>query len=217
MAERSAVRAYHSPRREEQSRATRAAILDSARALFTERGYAATTVAAIAERAGVVPDTVYASVGRKPALFRQLVESAVWGGVEPVLPESSEYAGRVRRVSDPRAKLAIYAGAVRAISERMAPLHAVLRAAAGQDPELARMHEEIGTLRSHDTRLFAAHLARIDGVRADLDVDEITDVLWMTNSAEVYVMLVQERGWGPDRYEKWLADSWCRLLLDPPA
>jgi AcrR family transcriptional regulator len=55
-------------RRRQGAARTRTAILDAARELFTERGYAATPMSAIAERAGVALDTVYASAGRKPEL-----------------------------------------------------------------------------------------------------------------------------------------------------
>ncbi|MGI8778487.1 MAG: TetR/AcrR family transcriptional regulator, partial [Acidimicrobiales bacterium] len=51
------------------------------------------------------------------------------------------------------------------------------------------------------------------GLRAGLSVEEAADVLWATNSAELYVLLTVERGWLPKRYEGWLADTWCRLLL----
>ena len=69
-------RRYHSPRRAEQAAITRRAILDAARTLFVGNGYAATTVADIASHARVSLDTVYATVGRKPALLRELVETA---------------------------------------------------------------------------------------------------------------------------------------------
>jgi hypothetical protein len=50
-------------------------------------------------------------------------------------------------------------------------------------------------------------------LRPGLSVDEAADVLWATNSAEFYVLLIVERAWTADRYERWLADTWCRLLL----
>ncbi len=51
------------------------------------------------------------------------------------------------------------------------------------------------------------------GLRTDLSIEEAADVVWATNSSELYVLLTAERSWSPDRYESWLADSWCRLLL----
>ena len=52
------------------------------------------------------------------------------------------------------------------------------------------------------------------GLRADLSIDEAADVIWATNSSELYVLLTVERGWSPHRFERWLADTWCRLLLE---
>src|SRR5262249_59772764 len=75
---------YHSPRRAEQAIATRRAVLDAARELFIEQGYAVTTVADIARRARVAVDTVYAAVGRKPALLREVLETAISGSDQAV-------------------------------------------------------------------------------------------------------------------------------------
>ena len=55
-------------------------ILDAALELFVAKGYAATTIQAIAEQAGVAPQTVYAVFGNKPELLRQLIERTIAGG-----------------------------------------------------------------------------------------------------------------------------------------
>jgi len=70
-------RRYNATRRRQAAARTRVAILDAAREMFTERGYLATPMAAIAERAGVALDTVYASIGRKPELARLLMVARV--------------------------------------------------------------------------------------------------------------------------------------------
>jgi len=62
-------------------------------------------------------------------------------------------------------------------------------------------------------RLFAQELIDTGEVRPELDAGEVADVVWSMNSAEFYYLLVQERGWPPQRYEHWLADAWCRLFL----
>ena len=73
------ARRYNSLRRKEQASATRGAVLAAARELFVGDGYRSTTVNAIARRAGVAVDTVYAAIGRKPDLLREVVESAISG------------------------------------------------------------------------------------------------------------------------------------------
>jgi AcrR family transcriptional regulator len=83
-------RVYHSPRRLEQAAATRHAVLAAARELFVANGYSSATVAEIAERARVSVDTVYATVGRKPALLRELVETAISGTDQAVPAEQRD-------------------------------------------------------------------------------------------------------------------------------
>jgi AcrR family transcriptional regulator len=206
-------RSYRSPLRDERARQTRKAILAAARRLFTEHGYAGTTVAEIAAEAGVAVDTVYAAVGVKPVLFRLLLETAISGTDEAVPAEERDYVRRI--LAQPRAqvKLETYAAAVRAIAERQGPLHLVLRDAAAQAPELARIRDEIAVRRAKNMRLLAQDLLATGDLRPELDVEEIADVVWSMNSAEFYHLLVHERGWSPDRFQRWLADTWCRLFL----
>lgn len=210
------ARRYNAARRRAAAQRTRRAILDAALRLFTERGYAGTTMADIAATAGVALDTVYAVVGRKPTLFRLLVETAISGTDEPVAAEERDYVAAIRAEPDARRKLEVYARAVRAIQGRLAPLLHVLRAAAPGEPELAAVWHEIAERRARNMRLFVADVASTGALRDDLSLDEAADVVWATNSAELYVLLVHERGWDPDQYMRWLADAWRRLLLCDP-
>jgi AcrR family transcriptional regulator len=211
-------RAYDSPRRRAAAAGTRRAILAAARRLFVARGYAGTTMAAVAAAAGVALDTVYAAVGPKAALFRLLLETAISGQDEAVPAEERDYVRALRAEPDPARKLAIYAGAVVRIQARLAPLFVVARAAAPADPELAALWREIGARRAANMRLVAQELAATGRLRAGLTVEEAADVIWATNASEFYALLVLERGWAPDRFERWLAAAWQRLLLrDPPA
>ncbi|MFI6601784.1 TetR/AcrR family transcriptional regulator [Nonomuraea sp. NPDC050536] len=203
-------RPYDSSGRREAAARTRRKILDAATAQFLQHGYVTTTMAAIARHAGVNADTVYASVGAKPALFRLLIETALSGGDEAVSGAERDYARRMRAEPDPRAKLAIYAAAVRSIHQRLAPLFGVLQAAA--HPDLTTLWQEISQRRAANMRLVAADLGPLR-----VEQDEAADVLWATNSAELYLMLTRERGWTPDHYERWLTDTWTRLLLPPEA
>jgi AcrR family transcriptional regulator len=208
-------RPYHSARRCEQASRTRRAILDAASRLFVQRGYAATTMAAVAEAAGVALDTVYAAVGPKPVLFRLLLEAAISGIEQPVPALERGYVQAIRAEPDAARKLVIYAGAVRQIQQRLAPLVQVLQQAAGADPQLGALWREIATRRATNMRQLAAELAATGALRPDLAVQEAADVLWATNSPELYLLLVDQRGWDPDRYQRWLADAWQRLLLQP--
>ena len=206
-------RSYRSSVREDQARRTRLAILEAARRLFTERGYAATTIAQIAKEAGVAVDTVYASVGAKPVLMRLLVETAISGSDQAVPAEQRDYVQRVRAAGTAADKIGIYADAVAEVNSRLAPVYLVLRGAAAQAPELGQMWAEIVTRRARNMRLFAQDLAVTGELRPGLDVDEVADVVWSMNAPEYYALLVLDRGWPPERFARWLADTWCRLFV----
>jgi AcrR family transcriptional regulator len=209
-----ARRTYSSPRRRAQAAQTRHAILAAAQALFTERGYIATSVVDIAARAGVAVDTIYAAVGRKPALLRALVEAAISGTGETVPAEQRDYVQQIRAVRSAHDKLTIYAAAVARIGERMAPVDRALREAAVSDPESAALRREITTRRAANMRLFAADLRATGELRADLSDEEVADIVWSMNAAEYHALLVTERGWTTPQFANWLRDAWTRTLLD---
>jgi AcrR family transcriptional regulator len=182
-----------------------------------ERGYRATTIAAIAELAGVHVDTVYALVGRKPVLLRELIEQAISGTNRAVGAEDRDYVKDIRAEPDPGLKLERYAGAVRRIHARMAPLFLALREAAAAEPAAAEVWREIAERRAANMRLFVADVAAAaGGLRPGISIDEAADVVWATNSAEFYELLVDGRGWSPEQYETWLAATWRRLFLSGP-
>ena len=106
--------------------------------MFVERGYAAATIPEVARAAGVAVDTVYAAVGRKPVLFRLLIETALSGEDHPVQAERRDYVRRIRQADTAGEKIAIYAAAIRPIQERIAPLFVALRDASGQERRAGR-------------------------------------------------------------------------------
>jgi len=130
-------RRYHSPRRAQQAAATRSAILASARELFVSQGYAATTVSDIARRAQVAVDTVYATIGRKPAVLRQVLETALSGTDEVVPADQRDYVARVRAAPTARAKITEYVTGLVAIQARLAPVFLALRDAGSTDADSA--------------------------------------------------------------------------------
>ncbi len=207
------TRRYHSPRRVEQATQTRRAVLAAAQDLFVANGYSATTVAEIATRAAVSLDTVYATVGRKPALLRELVETAISGTEQAVPAEQRDYVARIRAATCARDKITVYAHAITAIQQRMAPVFLALRDAAATDAECAALWSEIAERRASNMRTFAAELRNTAELREDLSDGQVADIVWSMNSAEYWVLLVTQRSWTPAQFTAWLIDAWTRLLL----
>lgn len=206
-------RAYDITTRQNQSAATRQRIVDAARTLILDRGYRATTIAAIAAKADVNSDSVYALVGRKPMVLRELIEQAISGTDHEVVAEERAYVQEVRAEPDPAKKLAAYAHAVCQTQQRMAPLFLALRDASSTEPEAQQVWQEISDRRAANMRKLARDLRHAGGLRKGLSIDQAADIVWAMNSSELFVLLTIERGWSPKRFERWLTDSWCRLLL----
>ena len=210
-------RPYDDSSRRARSEATRIRILDAAEVLVLDVGYRAATIADIARDADVHVDTVYHLVGRKPVVMQELVERAISGVDHAVDAEDREYVIAIHAEPDAARKLTIYAAATRAIQERLAPLMAALRDAASTDADAKDLWQRINDRRAANMVELAGEVEAAGGLRAGLTVAEAADVIWATNSAELFLLLTTERDWSPDRYETWLADAWVRLLLPGPS
>jgi AcrR family transcriptional regulator len=205
-----AKRRYNAERRQEAAQQTRRRIVEAAGELFIERGYVATTMAMIAERAEVALDTVYAAAGTKPQLLRLLVEATMAAADGP---DAGEDVAAIAAEPDVAGKLAIYAAAICRIQQHLAPLYRVLRSATPLHPELGQLWDAFSQRRAATMPHLVEHLVRCGGLAAARDPATTADTLWMLTSAEVYDLLVGQRGWPPARYESWLADSARRFVV----
>ena len=208
-------RPYESPHRREQAAQTQRAIVTAASRLFLERGYAGTTMAAIAAEAGVVVETVYRTFDGKAALFRAVVEAALAGGVErSELPvEQRPAIAAVIAEPDPARQVALYAATQPGIHRRGGPLLRALRDARGLDADLARIWDEIETWRRDGQGRFAEMLVSRGVMRPGLSAASAGDIVWTLCSLAVHDLLVIERRWSLRRYGEWLAAALKRELL----
>jgi len=206
-------RSYDSSRRREQALQTHSAILDAARELFIERGYAATTIDAIAARAQVSPETIYAVFKNKRSVLSRLIDVAIAGDDAPVTVLERNWVQDMREEPDPLRRLQILARNGRLILERTAPVYEVLRGAAAADPELASLWELNKSQRFAGQRELLRILVGTDQLREGLTARVAADVLFSIGSPESYRLLVVDRGWSADRFERWYADALRRLLL----
>jgi AcrR family transcriptional regulator len=205
-------RSYDSSSRRKSADNTVQSILDAARKLFVEHGYNGTTMAAVAQAAGIALDTIYAAVGRKPKLLRLLIEGAISGTEEPIPAEERPYVRAIRAETGAVGKLWIYAAALCAIHPRLAPMVRILQMAAPFDAELAALWCEISARRASNMLLFAEDLLATGQIRAELSAQQVADIIWSTGSPEFYLLLVGERRWETEAFERWLGDTWVQLL-----
>ena len=208
-------RAYDSPRRREHARATRHAVIEAARGLFTERGYVGTTIEAIAAGANVAPETVYAVFGTKRSLLSELVDVSIAGSdsAPPILEQDP--VQQIRDEPDPHRRIVLLASLGRSILERRAAVDEVVRGAAAADPEIASLRDLGKAQRFASQRELLRMVVGAAGLRQGLDVETAADVLYAIGSPETYRLLVIDRGWSGPRFERWYADTLERLLLEP--
>lgn len=201
------------PRRQERARATRQRVLAAARELFVERGFVGTTIDAIAERADISSETVYSTFGSKRALLAELVDVSISGGVDAPPVFDQDWVRQLRAEPDARKRLSILAHNGRAILERRADVDEVVRGAASADPELAALRARGKSERFAGQRELLRIVIGAAGLRPGLDLDGAADVLYAVGSPEMYRLLVVDRGWSGDRFERWYAETLERLLL----
>jgi AcrR family transcriptional regulator len=206
-------RRYDASRRQAGARRTRGQVLEAARRLFVEGGYAETTVTTLAADAGVSPETVYATFGSKAGVLKALFDVTVVGDDEPVGLVDREVVRRIRDEPDARLALARYAAFVAEVNPRLAPVQLLIESAAPGDPAIAALTADVARQRLHGMSLLAAKLADEGALATGVSADEARDVLWTTNSAQVFDLLVNQRGWPLPRYQRWLASTWEALLL----
>ena len=206
-------RPYDTSNRQRQARETRRRIVDAAARLFVRDGYAATSIAAVAEEAQVAVPTVYATLGSKAGILRAVVELTVRGD-DDAAPLSARAAWQeIETQPDPHERLALFARVHREICDREAPVFAQIEAAAGADPEATRLLAEHDSRRYETQSRLAGALARSQQLRPQMSKREAADIVWTLASERTYLALVRDRGWSPDAYERWVTEQLVAALL----
>jgi AcrR family transcriptional regulator len=205
-------RRYHSPLRAEQADGTRRRILAAARELFLVRGYAGTTVAAVAQAAGVSPDTIYVSLGGKQGLLEGVLSLARSDPEDPAQRDQQHRRDVVAALSDPHQRLRRLIELSCETLARISPVHAVLRGAADGHPFAADLYGRMLQLR---LQIQADNLKTYLGrsLRAGLRVKEAAERYSALLSPELYHLLTVERRWTTRRYASWVTDLLDRDLL----
>jgi AcrR family transcriptional regulator len=204
-------------RRAEKARQTRQAILRAARELFIERGYGATALQDVADRAGYAVQTIYFTFGNKRTLLKELGDYAVAGDDEPVPTMDRAWFRAAVEAATAGELLRQMVHGARGILERVAPLAEVMRTAATIEPEISRLWIDNGDPRFTVYASAARSLVEKPDARSGLSADEAADVMYGLLSPELYLILVRDRGWPSERWEQWAGEVLRTQLLTGPS
>jgi len=193
--------------------ATRVRILQAADVEFANAGYQGTTMARIAERAGVSVQAVYFYFRTKPLLLRELIVRAVMGYADPVRPEDADWFNELLQRTDGVVALRAFSEGGTPIFHRASVANETARAAAPTDVDVAKVYADVERLREEQFQRIASALEQHGALRPDLTVRTATDILLTLASPQTYLQLTHRRGWTDEHWTDWLADSLARLLL----
>jgi AcrR family transcriptional regulator len=195
-------RAYRSPARAESARATRRRIREAGLELFLRDGYVATSVRAIAARAGVAEATVYLVFPTKGALLSEMIRIAIRGEVDAPLAAQSEWR---RMLASPAAEIIpSFAAESSRILARTAPIYAMAEAAAASAPELAPLRAAGFASQRAQYRDVVRTIARVRGLRPGRTRARAADIMFALTNEATYLRLTVECGWSGRQYARWL-------------
>ncbi len=200
-------RPYKSLVRQRQADDTRRRIVEAARQLLQREGYAGMTIEAIAQQAEVSAQSVYAIFKSKTGILIALLDQSMF------VLEYEEVVRQALGASDPETRLRLAAGVARQIRGAQSAAFDLLRGAGVVAPELAKLERQRERLRYEKEEGMIIFLRDAGRLRPGLNHKTARDIFWMLTGGDVYRMLVRERGWSPQKYQDWLADTLVLSLL----
>lgn len=207
-------RSYRSPKRSGQGRRTRRRILAAASERFRSAGYAGTTMGAVAAAAGVSRATVELLFQTKAGLLKEAIDVAIAGDDEPVPVLERPWASQARAAPDAGTFMAVVAGVLITAAQRSDALVLVAFEAARSDERLVPLAAQLKAQRAVTAAWIVDGLATRAPLRAGVDRAHAVDLVWLLMDPAVYTLLTSERGWTPQRFGGWFADSALRLLTE---
>ena len=198
--------------RSERARATRQRITKAAYALFCERGYSGTTMADVADAAGVAVQTVYFVFHTKSELLSRTVDFAVLGEDAPTPPEMQPWHAQMTAEPDVTAALRHAVAGIGPILARAMPLDTVVRASAASDPEVARVRAFHEQWRAEGYRRMLDVLRKKSALRHGVSSERANQLLLMY-VGDVYRILVHDYGWTHDDWVDWTVATLSEQLF----
>ena len=191
------------PPRRARAHATQWRIAKAAFGLFCERGYSGTTMATIAEAAGVAVQTVYFTFHTKAAVLNRAYDYAVAGEGDPQVPSEQPWYLEMVAARDVAEAIAQLVAGVGEITRRLTPLYVVASGAAASDPEVAEVVDRHERWRVEGYRAVVEVLRAKAALRAELTPERANDLLLLYAGMDVYHVLVLVRGWSHDEWAAW--------------
>lgn len=200
-------RAYKSVSRQTRSQQTRQRILASAKMFFESKGFEQVTIDEIAREAQVSIPSIYSIFQSKRGVLLGLMDEAF-------SPEQhAALVDLVKKETCPRKRLQITASIARQLYDAEKAQFGFLRGASILDPVFKGLEIERERRRYQRQKETVETMAREQAFQKSLSLSKIRDILWAFTGRDFYRMLVIERGWSSDEYEKWLGETLIQVLL----
>jgi len=203
-------RVYRSAARQRQAGDTRERIADAAYQLLLEKRYEGMTIDAIAQRAEVSPQTIYAVFRSKAGILAELLDKTSFGA------GYQELVRQAREKEFPPDRIRFAARIARHIYESQSETIDLLQGVSLVTPELADLIKERECRRYDSQKSVIDSISQKGWLRPGINPDKARDILWTFTSREIYGMLVRQRAWSPEQYEEWLGNVLVAELLKRP-
>jgi AcrR family transcriptional regulator len=200
-------RHYDASGRREQARARRLAVVLAAQELFERDGFRPTTIAAVAARAGVSPESIYKGFGSKAALAKAVFDLVIAGDDQPVPVAARPAMQAIRDEPDVRRKIAMFAGGLAQRQARSAGVQILIRDGRHVDDSLAPVWATLTEQGLAGMTMLGRHLLGTGQLRDGTGLDEVRDLLWNYLAIDHYERLVLTQRWPLDRYSRWLTHA----------
>ncbi len=208
-------RTYDALRRRANADATRRHIVETAKPLFIEQGYVATSMRQLADVAGVSVQTLYNAFTSKFGLFSALIDVIVAGDHQPVAIADRPEVRALGAIDNPHELLRAMVRAATPILDRLNVIYPTLRAAAASDPLVAAAYQEFALDARYDEyRGPAVRLHHLGALPRDVDARKAADILWTVLSPDSFHSLVTHRGWSVTDFEAWATDTLVATLTN---
>ena len=179
-----------------------------------EHGYATTSMQAIAAAAEVVPKTVYAAFSTKSGVLSALWDVVLRGSEDAAPVGGLPWYREVLEEPVPEKQLRLNARNSRIVKQRIAGVVSVIRDGATSDPGVGKLWRDIETSFHRNQLAIVESISQKNALKTGLGVARAADILWTLNHPDLWRLLVRERGWTPEDYEKWFGDTACDQLLN---